>query len=116
MPDMKLYSEIIFLQHYAKGGWAVENTRPYYTPLIPPTIELQRHLFWSNYPIPDLALGASNIRTKNKIEDFSEGALVKQSAISNKRQVLRNCVAPELGAHVLGAYTAFLDSEIGGLL
>jgi len=34
-PDMKLYQEIIFLEHYFKGKYVVENVIPYYEPLIP---------------------------------------------------------------------------------
>ena len=34
-PDMKLYQEILFLQHYYKTGkFVVENVIPYYEPLI----------------------------------------------------------------------------------
>lgn len=56
LPDMSLYSIIIFLKTYYKGNWCVENVIPYYKPLIEPTAILQRHLFWSNNallpPIP----------------------------------------------------------------
>ena len=34
-PDMKLYQEVIFLQHFFKGYYCIENVIPYYTPLIP---------------------------------------------------------------------------------
>ena len=47
-PDMKLYQEIIFLQHFFKGKWVVENVVPYYEPLIPGRV-IGRHLFWSNF-------------------------------------------------------------------
>ena len=33
-PDLKLYEEVLFLQHYFKGKWVVENVKPYYEPLI----------------------------------------------------------------------------------
>lgn len=48
-PDMKLYEEVIFLKHFFKGIWVVENVKPYYRPLIPAN-ELGRHLFWTNKP------------------------------------------------------------------
>jgi DNA (cytosine-5)-methyltransferase 1 len=102
-PDMKLYEEIIFLRHYFRGKWVVENVRPYYTPLIAPAVVLQRHLFWSNFVIPHREYCASNLRTKNKISDFEASELVAESRIVNKRQVLRNCVDPRLGLHVLQA-------------
>ena len=45
-PDMKLYQEIIFLQHFYQGKWVVENVMPYYTPLIEQNLKVDRHLFW----------------------------------------------------------------------
>jgi DNA (cytosine-5)-methyltransferase 1 len=100
-PDMKLYEEIVFLQYYFKGRWVVENVRPYYEPLITPTVVLQRHLFWSNFPIAQADFGATHLRTKNKIADFADAQVLARSNISNKRQVLRNCVDPQLGGHVM---------------
>ncbi len=35
-PDMKLYEEILLLNHFFKGKWVVENVKPYYEPLIKP--------------------------------------------------------------------------------
>lgn len=43
-PDMKLYEEIIFLEYYFKGKYVIENVKPYYEPLVKPTVILQRHL------------------------------------------------------------------------
>ena len=101
MPDMSLYSQIVFLQHYAKCRWVVENVRPYYEPLVKPSVELQRHLFWSNFYIPETKFEKSNIRYKNKISDFEGHEVVAASKIPNKRQALRNCVDDELGNYVL---------------
>lgn len=98
---MQLYEEIIFLRHYFAGKWVVENVKPYYAPLVAPAAVLQRHLFWSNFAIPHREYGASNLRTKNKIADFDASHLVAKSKISNKRQVLRNSVDPQLGLYVL---------------
>ena len=101
MPDMSLYAQIVFLKTYFKGLWVVENVRPYYTPLVQPEIELSRHLFWSNFPISHKEFEPSEIRTKNKISDFEGYQVVAGSRIKNKRQVLRNCVNPLLGKHIL---------------
>jgi len=102
VPEMtSLYGVIVFLQTYFKGLWVVENVRPYYTPLVQPEIELSRHLFWSNFPISHKEFAPSEIRTKNKISDFSGYEVVARSRINNKRQVLRNCVSGELGMHIL---------------
>ena len=52
-PDMKLYQEILFLQHYYKTGkWVVENVIPYYEPLVP-SIKRGRHLYWTNFNLPN---------------------------------------------------------------
>ena len=51
-PDMSLYQEIIFLQNFARCPWVIENVIPYYKPLISPTAQIGRHLYWSNFDIP----------------------------------------------------------------
>lgn len=101
-PDMKLYQEILFLQANFKGKWVVENVKPYYKPLIEPTKELQRHLFWSNFPISEATFHKDKIRTA-QIPDLQKlhGFDLSKYQLSNKRQILRNCVLPELGKHIL---------------
>jgi DNA (cytosine-5)-methyltransferase 1 len=105
LPDMKLYAEIVFLQTYCKCKWVVENTRPYYTPLIAPAFVLQRHLFWANFTVPHKRFATSMIRSKNKISDFEDAEAVAKSAIKNKRQVLWNCVDPALGLYIFESAT-----------
>lgn len=51
-PDMKLYQEIIFLQHHFKGKYCVENVIPYYEPMLNPQ-KRGRHLYWSNFMLPN---------------------------------------------------------------
>jgi len=52
-PDLKLYEEILFLQHYYKHGkFVVENVIPYYEPLIPAQ-KRGRHLYWTNFKLPN---------------------------------------------------------------
>lgn len=110
-PDMMLYQEIIFLQHFFKGKWVVENVKPYYEPLIKPTAILGRHYFWSNFEIPKFEI-------KN-IPNFIQGDSPKEiQALKDwlgiqyegniyygknhsPGQVLRNCVHPDLGLHIL---------------
>lgn len=50
-PDMKLYQEIIFLEHHFKGKYVVENVIPYYEPMMNP-IKRDRHLYWCNFTLP----------------------------------------------------------------
>lgn len=101
-PDMTLYEEILFLKHHAKGKWIVENVKPYYEPLIKPTAILMRHLFWSNFGIPQKEFAKDNIR-KAQIPDLQKkyGFNLSKEKLSNKRQILRNCVEPDIGKYIL---------------
>jgi len=109
MPDMSLYALIVFLKTYFNGAWVVENTKPYYEPLIKPSFTLQRHLFWSSHTVPNKDFKPTKIRSKNKISDFDGYEIVAQSKIKNKRQVLRNCILPELGEYIMRHITSALS-------
>lgn len=101
-PDMKLYQEIIFLQYNFEGKYIVENVNPYYTPLIPPSIKLDRHLFWTNMRIENKDFKRPTLRNA-QIPDLqrSLGIDLSNYKLKEKRQILRNCVLPELGKHIL---------------
>lgn len=100
-PDMRLYQEILFLKHNATCKWVAENVKPYYQPLIPATT-IQRHLFWSNFDIPPANIEQDRIRTAQIPElQKSTGFDLSMYKLKNKRQVLRNCIRPSLGLHVL---------------
>ena len=101
-PEMNLYQEILFLRYNAKCNWIVENVKPYYKPLIEPTKILQRHLFWSNFNIADKEFKKDKIRSA-QIPDLQKkyGYELKEYKLPNKRQVLRNCILPELGEFIL---------------
>jgi len=63
--DMNLYQEILFLQHHFKGKYVVENVIPYYEPLIPAQ-KRGRHLYWTNYTLPNvLSTRNNNLREQN---------------------------------------------------
>lgn len=108
-PDMKLYEEILFLQYHSKALWVVENVVPYYEPFLNP-VKVNRHLYWANFTIPKLPKIVDNIRG-SQIADLEElhGYDLSKYRLSNKRQVLRNCVNPETGLHIL---QAALDHQI----
>jgi DNA (cytosine-5)-methyltransferase 1 len=101
-PDMSLYQEILFLQYNCKTKWVVENVRPYYKPLIEPSVELQRHYFWANFEIPEQEFQNDKLRGA-QIPDLQElhGIDLSGYKIANKRQILRNCVLKEVGEWVL---------------
>ena len=46
--DMNLWQEIIFLKHYFKGKWVVENVIPYYKVFVKYNAKINRHYFWCN--------------------------------------------------------------------
>lgn len=109
--DMSLYQEILFLQHFFNGKWVVENVKPHYKPLIRPSFEMGRHLFWCNFHVLPF-----NIPTrKGFIHDDSIEtieALKEEYGISyegniyykdnhSPSQVLRNCVHPKIDEHIL---------------
>ena len=98
-PDMKLYEEIIFLQHIFKGKFCVENVIGYYEPLVMPQ-KIQRHYFWTNFIITPIKIASDNIK-RGKIQEWQDklGFDVSKYNIE-KRLVLRNCVNPELGLHI----------------
>lgn len=100
-PDMRLYEEIIFLKHHANCLWVVENVKPYYKPLMEGQF-VQRHLFWANFDIPNVTMKKDDVRTA-QIKDLEahHGFDLSKYKLSNKRQILRNCVYPELGKYVL---------------
>jgi DNA (cytosine-5)-methyltransferase 1 len=113
---LKLYEEILFLQGYFKGSWVVENVVSWYEPLITPQL-LQRHYFWSNKKLQSYKFGKLKNFKKDKIritggKNIPEGEAIRQLQetlginlemikTSNKRLLLRNCVNPELGKHIL---------------
>lgn len=51
-PEMALYQEIILLENRFKGKYVIENVIPYYQPLIP-GIKRGRHLYWTNFILPN---------------------------------------------------------------
>ena len=104
LPDLSLYELILFLQHFCKDKlWIVENVVPYYEPLIKPTIKLDRHLFWSNFSITEKSFDKPEIK-HNKVTGKTERYGISLDGIKlkhRKDQIIRNCVNPKLGKHIL---------------
>lgn len=111
-PDMKLYEEIIFLKHNFKGLYLVENVIPYYEPMLSPQ-KIGRHLFWANFPIPDFQIDSprgfitkDDPATIQALKDWL-GIQYEGNIYYGKNhtpaQVLRNCVHPLLGLHILNS-------------
>lgn len=114
-PDMALWQEIIWLKHFFRGKWVVENVEMYYRPLVHPRLVLDRHCLWSNFHIPkeyfarnygeDAIVG----RNIGGITGQTKEVLSKAYGIElpektkNQRKLLRNAVLPEMGLHILNA-------------
>ena len=110
-PDMKLYEEILLLQGYFKGKYVIENVKSWYKPLVEPIL-LQRHFFWANFEIPEKEFekdginltGGRNQHEKEQIEKLqNKTGFNLEHYKGNKRTMLRNCVNPELGLHILSS-------------
>lgn len=107
-PDMKLWQEIIFLQHHAKCNWVAENVVPYYKPFISPSFTIGRHHFWSNRFIIDSNLSGFGCHDGDckKLQQVKKIDLSKYKFTGiNKRQVLRNMTEPDVGLYVFQQLT-----------
>lgn len=112
-PDLSLYEEIIFLKTHCKVPWVVENVVPHYTPLIPPTKRIGRHLFWSNFdfeaidvPTPSNFINRCNVAGKKALQAWLDIHYDENIYYGNNHcpaQILRNCVHPLVGAQIFKA-------------
>ncbi len=105
-PDMTLYQEIIYLKHFFKGDWAVENVISYYNPLISPVATIDRHYIWSNKPITPMEMKRSFSVSDVKKEVLSEYHDIKlPEGTKNQRKLLRNAVYPLAGKYIFEQIT-----------
>ncbi len=109
-PDLSLYEEIIFLRHFFKGKWVVENVVPFYEPLIPGK-RLGRHMYWANFDVGDHEermprdfINLANLAGKQKLMDWLGIHYDENIYYGNNHcpaQILRNCVHPNEGLSIL---------------
>jgi DNA (cytosine-5)-methyltransferase 1 len=119
-PDMMLYQQIIFLQHFFKGAWVVENVTPYYEPLIQPQ-KVGRHCFWSNFPItaqkvkqPKGFITGTNVAAKLALQEWLGIHYPENIYYGTNHcpaQILRNCVHPKVGSQVMDSARQFLAND-----
>jgi len=104
-PDMMLYQEILFLQHYFKGKYVVENVIPYYEPLIQAQ-KKGRHLYWTNFILPNdlgdrqIQIGAGKDELKRLCE-FHDYDFNKYKGEQSLIKMARNLVDYEAGKTIL---------------
>jgi DNA (cytosine-5)-methyltransferase 1 len=111
-PDMSLYQEIIFLDNYFNGKWVVENVIPFYKPLIPGK-KIGRHLFWSNFIIPNFKTIDADIN-KGLISDYEKLHKIDLSSykgIQRKDKIGRNLVYYEAGKTILETALEIINSK-----
>lgn len=104
-PDLELYQFIIFLKEFCKNKfWIVENVIPYYEPLIKPKGKLGRHLIWSNFDFEEIPIIELDKIKHNKVSSTSikYGIDISKFKLKKRKdQIIRNCVNPQIGEHLL---------------
>jgi len=104
-PDMKLYEEIIFLEHHCKGKYVVENVIPYYEPMFNPK-KRGRHLYWTNFNLPsnlnDRRFNISQAKNElNGLCKFHNYDFKKYKGEQRVMKMARNLVDYEAGKTIL---------------
>ena len=114
-PDMTLYQEILFLQHYFSGKWVVENVIPYYEPLIPAQ-KRGRHLYWANFTIPKIlsdrkvkiGSGKDEVTKLCKFHDYD---FRKYKGTQPINKIARNLVDYQAGLTIFNTARGIIDKS-----
>jgi len=103
---MKLYQEILFLQHYFRTGkFVVENVIPFYEPLIS-SKKRGRHLYWTNFNLPTdlndrrIQVGVCKNELK-KLCEFHKIDILRYKGKQSLIKIARNLVDYEAGKTIL---------------
>lgn len=104
-PDLRLYEEVLFLQHHFKGKYVVENVLPYYEPMLNPKIR-NRHIYFTNFNIPyNLGDRTANVcQGKDELErlcEFHKFDFNKYQGKQRKLKIARNLVDYNAGKKIL---------------
>jgi len=111
-PDFNLYEEIVFLKHHFEGKFVVENVIPYYEPMLNPK-KIGRHLFWSNFLIPNIELNSESIE-KCTVEDWVKYHKIEKfdyKGSQRKDKILRNLVHFETGEKILNLAKGIIEQN-----
>jgi len=115
-PDMKLYEEIILLQHNFKGKYVVENVIPYYLPMINPK-KRGRHLYWTNFLLPNIlsnrkqaqiGIGSNEVKKLCKFHDYD---FYKYKGRQRIDKIARNLVDYEAGKTILETLCGIIKKQ-----
>ena len=114
-PEMNLYQEVLFLKHYFKGKYVVENVIPYYKPLIEAK-KRGRHLYWTNFNLPynlndrRFKISATNQELK-KLSIFHKYDFNQYKGNQSKLKIARNLVDYEAGRTIFETYLGIKRSK-----
>jgi DNA (cytosine-5)-methyltransferase 1 len=119
-PDMKLYEEILFLQHYFKTGkYVVENVIPYYKPLIEYQ-ERDRHLYWTNFKLPNnissrhfdgMCQTSNELKKLCKFHDYEFKKYVDMGGKQIVIKIARNLVDYEAGLTIFNTARGIITAN-----
>jgi len=117
-PDMKLYQEIIFLQHHCKTKYCVENVIPYYEPMFNPK-KRGRHLYWTNFRLPNLLSDRggklkekdTNSESLNHYNKFHDYDFKKYKGKQLTLKIARNLVDYEAGKTIFETMLGIVKKE-----
>ena len=108
-PDMKLYEEILLMQHYYRNGkFVIENVIPYYEPLLPAQ-KRGRHLYWTNFTLPNDVKdrGFKISQEKNELDalcNFHDYDFKKYKGKQSVVKMARNLVDYEAGRTIFETF------------
>jgi DNA (cytosine-5)-methyltransferase 1 len=113
-PDMKLYQEILLLEHFFDGKYCVENVVPYYEPLMP-SQKRDRHLYWCNFTLPNVL---SNRKAENfiyakvsELSKFHDFDFTKYKGEQRVDKMARNLVDYEAGLTIFNTARNIFDKS-----
>lgn len=115
-PDLKLYEEIIFLQHYFKTGkYVIENVIPFYEPLIPGK-KRGRHLYWTNFNLPNdlndrrvqICAGTNEL---NRLCEFHKIDVTSYKGEQSIMKIARNLVDYQAGLTIFNTARNIFKNE-----
>lgn len=114
-PDLKLYEEALFLKHYFKGKYTVENVIPFYEPLMPYQ-KRGRHIYFCNFLLPadikerNIQTGAGTDEVK-RLCDFHDFNFYQYKGEQRIDKIARNLVDYEAGLTILETAMGVIKSK-----
>lgn len=115
-PDLKLYEEILFLEHYfITGKYVVENVIPFYEPLIKAE-KRGRHLYWANFKLPinlndrsfQISAAKDEVKKLCQFHDFDFTCYKGNQRID---KIARNLVDYEAGKTILKTAMGIIEKS-----